>query len=114
MACRYLRAQGYKILYRNFKAPHGGEVDIVARRCEMLVFVEVKTRRSLAYGRPSAAVTRKKQRLLTRGAFAWLRMLRDPEVACRFDVVEVVLNRRGEAECTLIEDAFELPPPYLY
>ena len=101
------------MLYRNFKAPCGGEVDIVARHCQTLVFVEVKTRRSLEFGWPSEAVTAKKQRLIARGALAWLKLLNDPEIVCRFDVVEVLLPAQGEPEFTLLQDVFELPPPYM-
>lgn len=114
MACRFLRSNGYKVLYRNFKAPHGGEVDIVARHRETLVFVEVKTRCSAEFGRPSDAVNSKKQRLMARGALAWLKLLSEPEIVCRFDVVEVFLPPGGKAEFTLLQDVFELPPPYLY
>lgn len=112
-AARFLGRKGYQILYRNFRARHGGEVDLVCRHGEQLVFVEVKTRAGQAYGRPSAAVNRDKQRLLARGAMEWLRLLDNPEVIFRFDIVEVLAN--GESvECEVIENAFELPEPYLY
>jgi putative endonuclease len=115
LAARFLRRNGYKILYRNYRAPHGGEVDIVCRdrRAAMLVFVEVKTRRSLAYGTPASAVDLKKQRLIARGALAWLRLLHFPEVAFRFDIVEVLHQESGPS-FNLIRDAFQLPEPYVY
>src|SRR5947208_13267894 len=56
LACTFLRRGGYKILYRNFRARHGGEVDIVCRDRDKLVFVEVKTRTSEDFGRPDEAV----------------------------------------------------------
>ena len=70
VAARHLRSSGHKILFRNFRAPHGGEVDIVCRdrRHDELVFVEVKTRSSEEFGRPLDAVDRKKRRLILRGA----------------------------------------------
>ena len=74
IAARHLRACGYKILRRNFRAPHGGEVDIVCRHGKELVFVEVKTRSSEEFGRPFDAVDQKKRRLIIRGAMKWLRM----------------------------------------
>ena len=54
LAARHLRRSGYRVIFRNFRAPHGGEVDIVCRdkRERTLVFVEVKTRRSTDFGRP--------------------------------------------------------------
>jgi putative endonuclease len=114
-AARYLRAQRYRILYRNFRAPHGGEVDLVCRdkACDTLVFVEVKTRRSLAFGAPGEAVTRDKQRLIARGALAWLRLLDHPEIPFRFDIVEIVFDGNTPS-FHLIKDAFRLPEPYIY
>jgi putative endonuclease len=110
LAARFLKRHRYKILYRNFRAPHGGEVDLVCRdrTCDTLVFVEVKTRRSLTYGLPAEAVTRAKQKLIARGAMAWLEMLDNPEMISRFDIVEIVITD-GKVEYNLIRDAFTLP-----
>ena len=92
MAARFLRSHGYKILYRNFRAHRGGEVDVVCRDGDTLVFVEVKTRTSELFGRPADAVNKAKQELITRGAMAWLRMLDRPGILFRFDIVEVVVE----------------------
>ena len=115
LAQRYLRRQGFKILYRNFRAPHGGEVDLVCRdkSCGALVFVEVKTRRGLGYGTPGEAVTRDKQKLIARGALAWLRLLDNSDIFFRFDIVEIVFDEDGP-KFNLIKDAFKLPEPYIY
>jgi len=115
LAAQYLRRNGYRVLYRNFRAPHGGEVDIVCRdkTCDELVFVEVKTRRSLAFGAPGEAVTREKQKLIARGALAWLRLLDQPDVIFRFDIVEILMDE-DEPSFHLIKDAFKLPEPYIY
>lgn len=115
LAERHLRRHGYKILYRNYRAPHGGEVDLVCRdkACATLVFVEVKTRRGLGYGAPGEAVTRDKQKLIARGALAWLRLLDNPDILFRFDIVEVLLEDDRPA-INLIKNAFTLPEPYLY
>jgi len=112
-AAAYLKAHGHKILYRNYRAPGGGEVDLVCRdrRENMLVFVEVKTRTSVEGGRPSEAVNRDKQYLIARGAMSWLKLLDKPEVIYRFDIVEVVV---GESEPVHIRDAFLLPAPYRF
>ncbi len=102
------------MLYRNFRAPHGGELDIVCRdkRHNELVFVEVKTRTAEDYGRPFDAVDRKKQRLILRGAMTWLKMLDMPDITFRFDVVEIVMI--SPPELRHIENAFQLPADYSY
>ena len=113
LAERYLHRQEYKILYRNFRPPRGGEVDLVCRdqTCHTLAFVEVKTRRNEDFATPAEAVTREKQQLIARGAMAWLRLLDDPEVNYRFDIVEIVMA--GERpEIRLTKNAFPLPKPY--
>lgn len=113
LAERHLRAHGFKILYRNFRAPGGGEVDLVCRdrSCDTLVFIEVKTRRGEAFGSPLEAVDLAKQKLIARGALAWLQMLDHPDINYRFDVVEVRMHG-DEPDIHLIRDAFPLPAPY--
>ena len=103
------------MLYRNFRAPHGGEVDLVCRdiRAKTLVFLEVKTRRSLDYGHPADAVNADKQRLIAKGALAWLRLLDHPDVLFRFDIAEVVFEGR-QPRVNVIQNAFTLPEPYRY
>jgi len=115
LAVRFLRTEGYKVLYRNYRGPRGGELDVVCREksSNTLVFVEVKTRSSIDFGAPSEAVNRAKQRLVTRGAFAWLRMLDNPDIVFRFDIVEVVMQESGPA-LSILRDAFSLPEPYIY
>ncbi|MEI6034479.1 MAG: YraN family protein [Verrucomicrobiae bacterium] len=111
-AARHLRRNGYKILRRNFRAPHGGEVDLVCRHADDLVFVEVKTRSGENFGRPIEAVNAKKRRLIIRGAMKWLRLLDMPDITFRFDVVEVVTF--PDVEIRIIENAFQLPDSYSY
>lgn len=106
MARAWLRAQGAKILYRNFKAPGGGEVDIVAREGRQLLFTEVKTRRAGGPGRPLDAVDRDKQRLIERGANEWLRLLGTREIPWRFDVIEVVLTEGEKPLVRRVENVF--------
>ena len=115
LAARYLRKNSFRVLYRNFRGPHGGEVDIVCRdkSCNTLVFVEVKTRRTHDFGGPAAAVNEAKRELITRGALAWLRMLDNPEVLFRFDIVEVV-ETGSELSFNLIRNAFQLPDRYIW
>src|SRR5262252_1369405 len=61
LACRYLKRNGYKVLFRNFRGRSGGEIDIVCRDDDTLVFVEVKTRGGEDFGRPLVAVDRAKR-----------------------------------------------------
>jgi putative endonuclease len=112
-AAAHLKRNGYKVLYRNFRARHGGEVDIVCREraTNTLVFIEVKTRESREWGDPHAAVDLKKQRLIIRGAMEWMRMLEFPEIKIRFDIVEVV-GSEGNWDFNIIKDAFHLPNNY--
>jgi putative endonuclease len=108
-----LRRNGFKVLYRNFRAPRGGEVDLVCRDGNELVFVEVKTRSTRDYGSPASAVNREKQKLITRGALAWLRLLDNPDIIFRFDIVEVVIDESGES-FNIVRAAFQLPEPHRY
>jgi putative endonuclease len=114
LAVKHLRFEGLKPLYRNFRAPKGGEVDIVCRDGEFLVFVEVKTRRSTDFGRPVRAVDKAKQLLITKGAMAWLRELNHPDVKFRFDVVEVVLEEGKPPQIEHLRNVFQMPEPFRY
>ena len=117
LAARYLKRNGYKILYRNYRASRGGEVDLVCREraTNTLVFVEVKTRSGTDYGDPADAVNKEKQRLIIRGALSWLRLLDRPDIHFRFDIVEVlVLPGIPKPHINLIRGAFHLPENYIY
>ena len=108
LAARYLQRSGFRVLYRNFRSKRGGEIDLVCRdrRENTLVFVEVKTRSTDLFGPPHAAVTLAKQERIIRGAKEWLRMLDDPHVSYRFDIIEVVMNPVPTINC--IRNAFEV------
>ncbi|HSJ04418.1 MAG: YraN family protein [Verrucomicrobium sp.] len=109
LAVLWLRKQGRKVLYRNFRAPKGGEVDIVCRHGKVLTFVEVKTRTRTDFGRPADAVNSAKEQLVLRGARAWLRLLDKPEeIPTRCDIVEVILTEGEPAKVSVIEGAFKL------
>lgn len=114
LACDFLRREGYKILARNFRARRGGEVDIVCRDDDTLVFVEVKTRSREDFGRPAEAVNAVKRKLISRGALAWLQLLDNPDILVRFDVVEIVQTEDGKPRIELIRNAFQLSAPYIY
>jgi putative endonuclease len=114
LACRYLKHNGYKILFRNFRGRSGGEIDVVCRDNDTLVFVEVKTRGREDFGRPVEAVDREKRKRISRGALAWLRVLDNPDILFRFDVVEVIIADGAKPRLELIKNAFPLSRPYLY
>ena len=111
-AALHVQGLGWKILRKNFRAPGGGEVDLVCRDHDALVFVEGKPRRSEEMGRPLDAVDEKKQRLIRRGALYWLRLLEMPDITFRFDVIEVLAT--DPLEIRVIESAFTLPDPLRY
>jgi len=106
IARQWLCGQGVKVLYRNYRAPAGGEVDIVAREGKTLLFIEVKTRKSSSYGRPIEAVNAGKRRLIRRGANAWLKLLKTREIPWRYDVIEVVLEEGQRPRVHRVENAF--------
>ena len=108
MAARYLYAHGGKVLYRNYRAPIGGEIDIVLRHGKILAFVEVKTRTSDAFGRAADAVNFHKQELISRGAQSWLRLLGYPNIPWRCDIVEVYLKPKTVPEINWLQSAFTI------
>lgn len=112
LAARTLRRRGWKILYRNYRAPDGGELDLVCREGDTLVFVEVKTRREEKFSRPLDAVNRKKRDYIKRGALSWLKLLRYPNIPFRFDVVEVIATRPPEVR--VIKNVFQFSDPLRY
>jgi putative endonuclease len=93
-AVRFLSARRWKILQRNVRTPVG-ELDIVARDGRTLVFVEVKTRRSAAFGAPQEAVGLRKQRQIVRAAQWFLAQAGNPSGLLRFDVIAVMPAAEG-------------------
>jgi putative endonuclease len=112
-ARRHLKRQGLKFLTANFRTKRG-EVDLVFREQDCLVFVEVKTRSSEAWERPAAAVDRERRRRLTHAAQDYLRLLRNPPVKIRFDIVEVLLNDGKIREVRHLPNSFPMERPYRY
>lgn len=107
IAANWLVHQGYTIVKRNYRKKFG-EIDIVARQGEYLVFVEVKTRSSRQFGSPFEAVHWKKQQQLIRIAKDYLLQEGLSDVLCRFDVLSVYLEKNGTPRVEIIENAFEL------
>lgn len=107
-AVEYLRLQGMKILQRNYRTPVG-EIDIIAKNKKFLVFVEVKTRRGVAFGSPQEAVGERKQRQIIRTCQWYLQEHKCGKLQPRFDVAAVLSEKDGTAQITYLEDAFSLP-----
>lgn len=89
VAARFLERLGYRIIERQLRNKFG-ELDLVAIHDDVVVFVEVKTRSTLAAGHPTEAITPAKQRKITRSALAYLKQRRWLERRVRFDVIAVV------------------------
>ncbi len=103
---KFLKQKGYRILERNYRTPIG-EIDIVARDGEYMVFIEVKTRQSLQYGAPVDAVDRRKRERIRRLALLYLKNKRLYDNPVRFDVLGLTLID-GRYEVELIKNAFEV------
>ena len=112
-AKKHLQEQGLKFLTANFRSDRG-EIDLIFRDADCLVFVEVKARSSGGWTRPAAAVNARKRLALTRCAFDYLRLLKNPAIKIRFDVVEVLLEDSQVAEVRHLPNMFTLTPPFRY
>lgn len=100
MAAEYLKACGFQILSCNYRCRYG-EIDLIAKDGEMLVFCEVKYRSDTRKGEPAEAVGIKKQQTIYKCAAAYLQEYGIGEMPCRFDVISIL----GREIC-LIRDAF--------
>lgn len=105
LALRYLETHGLTLVARNFRC-RVGELDLILRDGEQLVFVEVRSRRYSQFGTPAESVTRAKQQKLLRAAAFYLQRQR-LDLPCRFDVV-AILQTADEPHIEWIRDAFQL------
>lgn len=115
-AVALLKREGFSILGRNVRPNKHDEIDVVAQKGELLIFVEIKTRKQEDYGRPARAVDQDKRHALNRAAAAYLRKAKYPDLFYRFDVVEV-LGSPEQPEPPLIrhlEDAFPFEKRFMF
>lgn len=105
LAEKYLKSRNYRILGRNVRSPFG-EIDFIAEHNRVLVFIEVKTRRSTLFGFPEEAVTNQKKARLIRLASWYLAVNPRIKKPVRFDVLAIMLN--DAPEYRLIQNAFEV------
>lgn len=140
VAKKFLQREGMKFLVANFRSERG-EIDLVFRDDSLgsaeprkkrswlsllagrlspgrngacLVFVEVKTRSSEEWTRPAAAVDKERRQRLTRAGLDYLRLLKNPQVKVRFDIVEVLLEGGAVREIRHLPNSFPMERPYRY
>jgi len=106
LALRRIKHLGYTKIVRNFRCPLG-EVDIIARDGDTLVFLEIKTRRGRPIDYAKEAVNAKKKRQISKVALAYMKATNCSNVRARFDVVAISLGG-GKPEIEVIKNAFEL------
>ena len=106
IATAHLKKNGFQIITRNYRQK-SGEIDIIARDGEWLVFIEVKTRKSLRFGHPFEAVTQKKQNQIGRVALDYMTRNKLLDHAVRFDVISIMVNRDGKADIEHLPNCFE-------
>ncbi|MBC8044256.1 MAG: YraN family protein [Rhizobacter sp.] len=106
LACEYLRERGFEILHRNYRYGKN-EIDIITKRANTVSFVEVKARRSTAYGHPAEAVTKTKQKEIVKVATYFIAQQTNSTLDYRFDVL-TILHTAQTLDISFIEDAFRV------
>ena len=109
-AARFLTKKGYRIVERNYRT-RSGEIDLIALHDGAVVFIEVKTRTSNAFGAPELAVNPRKQQRMVKAALGYIKYKKLHQVPCRFDVVAI--TTAAEKEVELIQNAFEMDRTHL-
>jgi putative endonuclease len=112
-AKKHLQKLGLKFLTANFRSARG-EIDLIFRDTDCLCFVEVKTRSSENWSRPAAAVNSERRRRLSQCALDYLRLLKNPPVKIRFDIVEVLLKDAEVREIRHLPNTFAMSRPFRY
>jgi putative endonuclease len=105
VAAAFLRRQGYRVLTRNYRVT-GGEIDLVCRHGDILVFVEVRSRAGEMFGRPAESIDTRKEDALRHAARRYLELLGRQDIPYRFDAVEVRLDAGSIPSCALLPDFF--------
>ncbi|MEW6108088.1 MAG: YraN family protein [Nitrospirota bacterium] len=105
IAVEFFRKKGYLIIEKNYRTPLG-EIDIIAKDRDVIVFIEVKTRTDDLFGHPSEAVNRRKKDKIRKVALCYMKKLKK-EPPARFDVLSVCIEN-GRRSIEHIQDAFEV------
>ena len=106
LAVKRLKKAGYRIIETNYRT-RLGEIDIIAKDKDTLVFIEVKTRTSVHFGSPKLAITPKKQKKISMAALYYLKTTDQSTARARFDVVTIISNRDAP-QVEIIKNAFDL------
>jgi putative endonuclease len=112
-ARKYLKQQGLKFLTANFRSPRG-EIDLIFRDADCLVFTEVKTRSSEEWTRPAAAVDAERRRRLSQCGLDYLQLINNPKIKIRFDIVEVLMTAGKVREIRHLPNTFPMAKPHRY
>ena len=113
VAKKHLQRLGLKFLTANFRSARG-EIDLIFRDEDCLVFAEVKTRSSEDWTRPAASVNAHKRALLSQTALDYLKLIKNPQIKIRFDIVEVLLDGGKVKEVRHLPNSFPMEKPYRY
>jgi putative endonuclease len=108
LASNFLKNKGYRILENNFRCRHG-EIDIIAQKRGCLIFIEVRTKSSSAFGNPEESITAAKKEKLISTALTYLKTHANSPVQWRIDFIAIELNQEGKVNrIELIENAIEI------
>lgn len=105
LATVFLKQKGFQIITRNYRQKTG-EVDIIAKDGDTLIFIEVKTRSSLLFGQPFEAVTKKKQTQLNRIALDYMTRNKINNQAARFDVISILIEQNKKPKIEHLQNCF--------
>ena len=106
MALKEIKRFGYKFITRNYRCPLG-EIDLIAKDGEHLVFIEIKTRRGKSIDYAKEAIDQRKMRQISKVALTYMKENNCLDRKARFDVVAIKMDQ-GKEEIEIIKDAFEL------
>jgi putative endonuclease len=112
-AKKHLQKAGLKFLTANFKSDRG-EIDLIFRDDDCLVFVEVKARSSEKWVRPAATVSAPQRKRLSQAALDYLKLIKNPQVKVRFDIVEVLLEKGEVREIRHLPNTFPMDRAHRY
>jgi putative endonuclease len=105
-AADYLKSRGYSIVETNWRCPHG-EIDVIARQDAMMIFVEVRTRRTDSTEQPFESITPAKQKRLQKLAYAYLSAHQLKHIAWRIDLIAIAWPRSGEPIIEHVENGLD-------
>jgi putative endonuclease len=106
LALKKIKRLGYKCILKNYRCPLG-EIDIIAKDGDCLVFIEIKTRKGSSIGYAKEAVDKRKRHQISKVALAYMKANDCMDIKSRFDVIAINI-REGKEEIEIIRNAFDL------